>query len=465
METSYNATMPSREKFNKIILILGDIFIFYNALFLALVIRFQSWPEKKIWQPHIFPFSILFILWLLIFYIVGLYDLKKFISFKELRSVLIRTMALAGGLAILLFYLVPFFIITPKTNLVLDIGVSLGFLIIWRKFFFTKLIKAEKIKLLFFGLTKETVEFAYFLNQNPQIGYETSAIMKLPEENENDFKNNAPVLEFDHNIVSLIKEKTVSLIVASSSIKQNKELIRMFYEVLPLGITIIDFPRFYEGLTGKVPVSLINEVWFLENLTELDKYIFEIIKRWFDVVFSLFLSVPAILIAPFAALLIKLESPGPVFYSQKRIGKNGRIFEIIKFRSMKADAETNGARWAEKNDKRMTRAGRFLRKTRIDELPQLWNVLKGELSLIGPRPERPEFTKTLKKEIPHYAMRHLVKPGLSGWAQINFPYGASKEDAMEKLQYDLFYIKNRSLTLDLDIFLKTLATVIRHQGR
>ncbi len=450
---------------NKIILILGDGFIFYGALFLALIIRFQSWPEEKIWQPHLLPFSILFVLWLLIFYITGLYDLKKFISFKELRSVLIRTMALAGGLAILLFYLVPFFGITPKTNLVLDIGVSLGFLIIWRRFFFAKLLKAEKIKMLFFGLTRETAAFASFINQNPQIGYETAAIMKLPGENENSFESSAPVLEFDHNIVSLIKEKSVSLIVASSSIKQNKELIRMFYEVLPLGITIIDFPRFYEGLTGKVPVSLINEVWFLENLTELDKYIFEIIKRWFDVIFSLLLSVPALLAAPFAALLIKLESPGPVFYFQKRIGKNGRIFEIIKFRSMKANAETNGARWAEKNDNRVTASGRFLRKTRIDELPQLWNVLKGELSLIGPRPERPEFTETLKKEISHYAMRHLIKPGLSGWAQINFPYGASKEDAMEKLQYDLFYIKNRSLTLDLDIFLKTLATIFRHQGR
>ena len=450
---------------NKIILILGDGFIFYGALFLALIIRFQSWPEEKIWQPHLLPFSILFVLWLLIFYITGLYDLKKFISFKELRSVLIRTMTLAGGLAILLFYLVPFFGITPKTNLVLDIGVSLGFLIIWRRFFFAKLLKAEKIKMLFFGLTRETAAFASFINQNPQIGYETAAIMKLPGENENSFESSAPVLEFDHNIVSLIKEKSVSLIVASSSIKQNKELIRMFYEVLPLGITIIDFPRFYEGLTGKVPVSLINEVWFLENLTELDKYIFEIIKRWFDVIFSLLLSVPALLAAPFAALLIKLESPGPVFYFQKRIGKNGRIFEIIKFRSMKANAETNGARWAEKNDNRVTASGRFLRKTRIDELPQLWNVLKGELSLIGPRPERPEFTETLKKEISHYAMRHLIKPGLSGWAQINFPYGASKEDAMEKLQYDLFYIKNRSLTLDLDIFLKTLATIFRHQGR
>ncbi|MEK7596416.1 MAG: exopolysaccharide biosynthesis polyprenyl glycosylphosphotransferase [Patescibacteria group bacterium] len=457
--------MTSREKLNKIILILGDGFIFYGALFLALIIRFQSWPEEKIWQPHLLPFSILFVLWLLIFYITGLYDLKKFISFKELRSVLIRTMALAGGLAILLFYLVPFFGITPKTNLVLDIGVSLGFLIIWRRFFFAKLLKAEKIKMLFFGLTRETAAFASFINQNPQIGYETAAIMKLPGENENSFESSAPVLEFDHNIVSLIKEKSVSLIVASSSIKQNKELIRMFYEVLPLGITIIDFPRFYEGLTGKVPVSLINEVWFLENLTELDKYIFEIIKRWFDVIFSLLLSVPALLAAPFAALLIKLESPGPVFYFQKRIGKNGRIFEIIKFRSMKANAETNGARWAEKNDNRVTASGRFLRKTRIDELPQLWNVLKGELSLIGPRPERPEFTETLKKEISHYAMRHLIKPGLSGWAQINFPYGASKEDAMEKLQYDLFYIKNRSLTLDLDIFLKTLATIFRHQGR
>jgi len=457
--------MPTRERLNKIFLALGDIVIFYGALILALTVRYQAWPSEKIWQRHKLPFSLLFVLWLLIFYIIGLYDPKKFISFKELRLVLIRTMALAGGLAILLFYLVPFFGITPKTNLILDLGITLGLLIIWRRFFFAKLLKAKKIKTLFFGLTKETANFASFINQNPQIGYEAAAIMKLPGENENSFKNGIPILEFNHNIVSLIKEKGISLIVASSSIKQNKELIRMFYEVLPLGITIIDFPRFYEGLIGKVPVSLINEVWFLENLTEIDKHIFEIIKRWFDVVFSLLLSAPALLIVPFAALLIKLESSGPIFYCQKRVGKNGRIFKIIKFRSMKTDAETNGARWAEENDRRITAVGHFLRKTRIDELPQLWNVLKGELSLIGPRPERPEFVETLKKEIPHYAMRLLVKPGLSGWAQINFPYGASKEDAMEKLQYDLFYIKNRSLALEFSIYLKTIMTVISRQGR
>jgi len=168
---------------------------------------------------------------------------------------------------------------------------------------------------------------------------------------------------------------------------------------------------------------------------------------------------------PLIGALIKLNSAGPIFYRQKRVGKNGKIFEIAKFRSMFKDAEKNGAQWANEKDERITGMGKILRKTRIDELPQLWNVLKGEMSFIGPRPERPEFVEELQKQIPHYVMRHLVKPGLSGWAQIKFPYGASVEDAMEKLQYDLYYIKNRSFVLDLAITARTIAAVLSREGR
>ena len=165
------------------------------------------------------------------------------------------------------------------------------------------------------------------------------------------------------------------------------------------------------------------------------------------------------------ALVIKLSSRGPVFFSQTRVGFKGRAFTLYKFRTMHNNAEKQGAQWARDNDPRVLPIGHFLRKSRIDELPQCWNIFKGDMSIIGPRPERPEFTSELTNDIPYYDLRHIIKPGLTGWAQVNYPYGASTEDALRKLQYDLYYIKNYSLFLDLNIMLRTLITVFQRSGR
>jgi exopolysaccharide biosynthesis polyprenyl glycosylphosphotransferase len=173
------------------------------------------------------------------------------------------------------------------------------------------------------------------------------------------------------------------------------------------------------------------------------------------------LSLPIIVVT---AILIKIESRGPVFYKQERIGKNGRPFVLMKFRSMKMDAEKAGPVWASKQDDRTTRVGRIIRKVRIDEIPQFWNILRGEMSFVGPRPERPHFVDQLALEIPYYAQRHLIAPGLTGWAQIKYPYGASIEDAREKLQYDLFYIKNHSLLLDAIILFETIKIILFGRG-
>ena len=168
---------------------------------------------------------------------------------------------------------------------------------------------------------------------------------------------------------------------------------------------------------------------------------------------------------PFIILAIKLDSPGPIFFTQRRISQDGQIFKVLKFRSMIEDAEKNGAQWADKEDYRITRVGNFLRKTRLDELPQMWNIFSGQMSFIGPRPERIEFVQQLEKEISYYQIRHIVKPGLTGWAQVNFRYGASVQDSIEKLQYELYYIKHRSLVLDLSILLRTIKIVLIGGGR
>lgn len=232
------------------------------------------------------------------------------------------------------------------------------------------------------------------------------------------------------------------------------------------GVTVVEMPNLFESITGRIPVKHIQDGWLLfsDGFSLLNKEFIQRLKRLIDVALSVFLMVVFSPIALISALLIKLESKGPVLFVQKRTGKDGVTFDLIKLRSMYENAESNGPVWAEKNDSRVTKVGRWIRWFRFDEIPQLWNILRGEMSFIGPRPERPEFVGMLEKEIPYYYLRHSVKPGLTGWAQVNYPYGASLKDAEIKLEYDLYYLKNMSLFLDFKIFLKTIGVIFFRQG-
>jgi len=228
------------------------------------------------------------------------------------------------------------------------------------------------------------------------------------------------------------------------------------------GIEVLDSPDMFERLTGKLLIENITPSWFIFCHGFKVTPGLRAAKRFVDVALSLFGLLMFAPFVPLVALAIRLDSPGPIFFRQIRVGQGDKEFNLFKFRTMRQDAEANtGAVWAKENDNRVTRLGRFLRKSRIDEIPQLINVLRGEMSLIGPRPERPEFVSTLKERIPYYSERHYVKPGVSGWAQVRYPYGASVEDAVEKLRYDLYYIKNISILLDFKIILKTVAVMIR----
>lgn len=248
-------------------------------------------------------------------------------------------------------------------------------------------------------------------------------------------------------------------------------LLGRIMELRLSGLRIYDLTDFYERFLQKVPVLHLKDNWFaLSHGFDLLHHDVELkIKRLLDLVLSLMLLVVALPLMLGAAVAIKLDrrgdAQGPILYRQVRTGANGSEFSIVKFRTMVRNAEREGAQWAMQNDSRVTRVGRYLRAWRLDELPQLWNVLKGEMSFIGPRPERPDFNRKLEKEIPYYDLRHLVKPGITGWAQVMYDYGASKEDAIEKLQYDIYYIKNYSLLLDLLIVLKTLRVMLGRRGR
>ena len=243
--------------------------------------------------------------------------------------------------------------------------------------------------------------------------------------------------------------------------KISDDAMRQLMECLSLGVRVSDYANFVERNFFQVPVENIRGEWFLQADLELTHPLYLGLKRGIDIATALAgltLAGPLMLLS---ALAIKLEDRGPVFYSQRRAGLHNQPFRIWKLRSMRLDAEKDGPRWAGGRDKRATCVGAILRRTRLDELPQFWNILRGEMSIVGPRPERPEFVEKLAGEIPFYDQRHLVKPGLTGWAQINYPYGAGIEDATNKLKYDLYYIKHASPGLDLQIILRTCGALMK----
>ena len=241
--------------------------------------------------------------------------------------------------------------------------------------------------------------------------------------------------------------------------------IRDLLECRVRGVPVRDLSAFYERVRGEVPIESLKASWLIYGDGFAQNAMRAFIKRTFDVTLSAVLLLLALPVMALAAAAISLEGGGPVFFMQERVGRGGRVFLCVKFRSMRIDAEGDGiARWASANDTRVTRVGKWLRKLRIDELPQLFNVLSGEMSLVGPRPERPSFVAGLKEEIRFYDLRHSIKPGVTGWAQIRYPYGSSVEDSQRKLQYDLFYLKNHSLALDVLILMETVRVVLLGEG-
>lgn len=276
----------------------------------------------------------------------------------------------------------------------------------------------------------------------------------------------APRLGPSWQILDIAKKNMATMILLLPDAPVDDAIIHELLEAKLRGVMVVDIRSFYEHVVHLLPLSQINEEWLLqsEGFSLNTRGSLRRLKRALDVFLSLSLLALASPVMLLTALMIKLESSGPAIYKQDRVGLHEKEFTVYKFRSMREDAEKDGAKWAQKNDSRVTAVGRIIRKTRIDELPQLWNVLKGDMSFIGPRPERMAFVKDLKKSIPYYSLRHTVKPGLTGWAQVSYPYGASEEDARRKLEYDLYYVKNMSLLLDIHIIFKTIGVVLFPKG-
>ncbi len=436
------------------LLIISDVFIFYLALGIALIIRYVIVNRDLATfyssiPLHLISFTIIFVIWLIVFWAAGLYDLSKLKNEELFYKNLIITFGINAAISISFFYFIPYFIITPKINLFIDLILTLVILYFWRQYFNRWAGKAFGINMVFLGASPEIMELKEFLNNNPQLGYRVVGI--LAPDNVSELEN-------------LWQTKKFSLIVSAEQFNHSQKLAFLLFQYFKKGVTISDLNKFYENVANRVPISIIREVWFLENISEIERGVYETGKRIFDIIMGIILGLATIVILPIAAIGIKIFDPGPIFYRQKRVGKNGRTFTLFKLRSLPLNKNNN--RMQKPNQEEITSFGKFLRKSHWDELPQVWNILKNEMSFIGPRPEKPEFAERLSNEISFYEMRSLVKPGITGWAQLHNPNaGPTFKETLEKLQYDLYYVKNRSVFLDLSIVLKTLRILFSGAGK
>ncbi|MFA4941293.1 MAG: sugar transferase [Patescibacteria group bacterium] len=450
-------------KLKRIILLAGDIIILYFSLYLTLLLRYWAEPTNELWQKHVGPFTIIFVAWILIFYISNLYDLNLAANNARFFRLTGRSLLIAVLLSIAFFYLTPQITIAPKRNLLIYIVIFALLFFFWRQFFNWSLrAYLPKNNIAFIGLNNQVIELIKELKEKPHLGFN---VVLVVDEKNSERKEIEDIQIFNDITLlpSLINSQKISSIIIASDLHRLEEIRTVLFKCLPLKINYIDLANFYESISGRVPIDSINQMWFLENLSEGKKTWFGIAKRSYDFILALFIFLLTIIFWPIIGLIIKSESRGPVFFKQIRSGKNGAPFTMIKFRTMTVAG--NNFSPTKENDLRVTKFGSFLRKTRIDEIPQILNILKGEMSFVGPRPERPELIKELEEKIPFYNERMLVKPGITGWDQVSGEYHSpSREDTIKKLQYDLYYIKNRSIYLDLSIILKTIATVISRKG-
>jgi exopolysaccharide biosynthesis polyprenyl glycosylphosphotransferase len=440
-------------KFKQYLLLFLDLGILYASLVFTLFIRYREVAYADI-MTHIIPFSAIYLLWVVVFYINGLYDLAVTQNSSAFWKKFGGSMLVNALIAVAVFYLTPGLGIAPKTNLFINLAVFSLFFVCWRNIFNKFLtIGILKNRVLIIGEGEEIEEIKKIIQGRPQLGYKLITHLKI--------NNNQSAFSYLHNLIS---EKRIDTILMPINSKESEEITGHLYKYIFDQINFIDSSLFYENLTGKIPVALTTKHWFLENLRENDKKSYDSAKIIFDYLMAILFAIITLVIFPFVAFAIKIQDNGPIFYRQKRVGKFGEIFEIIKFRTMKVDAEKNGAQFAAADDGRATKIGKFLRETRIDELPQVMNVLRGEMSFLGPRPERPEFVEKLQNKMPFYNLRHLVKPGLTGWAQVSYQYAGTLEENLIKLQYDLFYIKNRSAFQDFLIMLRTFNIFLKRKG-
>ncbi|HZB43604.1 MAG TPA: TIGR03013 family XrtA/PEP-CTERM system glycosyltransferase [Pyrinomonadaceae bacterium] len=400
------------------------------------------------------------------FYFYDLYDFVVMHDRRELVLRLIQALGLAWVALAIVMYLVPQLFIGRGVSL-FALPLALTLMVAWRVSIHW-LLGHPNVgeRILIVGSGEEAIEIAREVLDRRDAGYRVAGFVDNRPELVGQSILNPRVLGTSAEMGEIVRRESVNRIVVAMGERRGQFPVRQLLDLSLSGdVAIEECASFYERLTGRVHLDMLRPSWLIFSgrgrQGRLSAAVRTVVHRGVALVGAV-VSLPVALLT---ALLIKLESPGPVLYRQERVGKNGRTFAIMKFRSMREDAESNGPVWASKQgDARTTRVGRVIRKIRVDEIPQFWNIMKGDMNFVGPRPERPHFVSQLAEEIPFYEQRHLIPPGLTGWAQIKYPYGASVEDARQKLQYDLYYIKNQSLVLDAVIMFETVKTILFGRG-
>lgn len=434
--------MSNRAK--ALLLIIVDIAFLYLSMMTVICLRDGNLDE------HIGLFNQVFPLWILIFFIEGIYSLRVY-NPANLPISSIRTTILSTIVSMLFIYLFPDDNrgLTPKTNLVLIAALSLPLMYFWRKFFFTFFSRASRLRDTVLIGSPSTLKLVQEeIDRKPHLGYRVVA-------------SYTPDITEDFSIPD-----QTQLVAIERNITKETKVFQKIFSLLGSQIEVMDLAHFAEKISGKIPLNSIDESWFIEYCGHHESRTDDLLKLMIDKTVAIILLILLVPVAAIVLPLLLIFHGRPIFFKQQRTGQNNKTFKLYKLRSMVVDAEKNGAQWAKPGDARVTKIGKFLRKSRFDELPQLINIIRGEMSLVGPRPERPEMIKDqLAPNIPFYNLRHLVKPGVTGWAQVTFRYGFSQEDSAEKLQFDLFYVKNRNIWLDMVVILKTIKTVLTGAGQ
>lgn len=416
------------------LMFLGDLAVFYSAL--AIAVDFRFGVGSGVLPVHLLPFTLLFSIWCLLFFVFNLYDLQQAKPTPRTIGRFLLALGIALGIGIVFFYFFPSFGITPRLTLLFIIGIAGVGIICWRR--------------LLYKLAKTAFKRTWFVIESADNNY----VLR-------DFIAQHPHLG---NIVYL---PTIDSIL---SVKATVADVLIIPEGTPLHdvIPAQQFPgkvftivQAYESIFAKTPLDIMQTQDVMCILARRNQWWMPFARIIEIICASLVLIVTSPILA-IASILILAQDGNPVLYTQLRTGKNGKPFTLYKFRSMKKDAEKDGVQWATHNDNRITLIGKILRKTHIDEIPQMINIIKGDIAIVGPRPERPEFVSQLEQTIPYYTMRHAVRPGFTGWAQIKFRYARTIDDSREKFEYDMFYLRNRGLMLDIGIIIKTIQIIFTH---
>lgn len=448
-----------------LLLIAGDILAFVTALWLTLLVRYLELPSvERFWQ-HLWPFLTLSGIWLMSFYIAGLYDkhttfLKSLLFARILNTQVVNTL-----IAAVLFFIIPFGI-TPKTNLAIYLVFSIALVTAWRTWLFRYVAPRTRHRAILIADGPEAIELVDEINNNDRYLYSFHRLI--------DEETARSTPDFEAKLMGLIERDRIDIIVANPNGEYISAVLPRLFDLafLRFELTFLDFYKVYEDTFDKVPLSALSYEWFIAHVSQSKSLFYDVSKRAVDITGSLVLGVGFLLCLPFIALAMRMEGPGPIFISQERIGRFNRPVTVYKLRTM-TENRAASATWTTEDaaeGNRITRVGAVLRKLSIDEIPQVWTILKGEMSLIGPRNDIKGLGERLAAEIPYYNIRNAVKPGVTGWAQTHQHYMGdnispqSLEESKERLSYDLYYVKHRSFLLDMEIALRTIKTVLSRFG-